>query len=94
MTEWPEDIIYAATTHIIPQGATTMSDNIPVITLMAPGDGKIWATVDFITKWHVPDPNWIQHYLNIEKAGWIKIRRTGNGPEAHIQKVPAFGAPL
>jgi len=88
MTEWPEDVI---TKHIPLQGDKTMK---PVITLMSPGDGTIWATVDFITRWHVPSPQWIQHYLNIEKAGWIEIRRSGTGAESHIQKVPAFGAAL
>jgi hypothetical protein len=97
LTEWPEDVIVAALAqhgHINPHNTPGETDMKPIITLMAPGDGKIWATVDFVTKWHVPDPSWIQHYLNIEKAGWIEIRRSGNGPEAHIQKVPAFGAPL
>lgn len=65
---------------------------VKTLTLINDGSGKIWATEDFIVKWHVPSPAWIQHYLNIEKAGWIKIRRTGGGPEAHIHKVPAFGA--
>jgi N-acetylmuramoyl-L-alanine amidase len=78
--------------EIVPTPHTTITeeDEMTVITLIDDGSGKIWATSDFITKWHVPDPNWIQHYLNIEGFGWIKLRRDEDGH--HILKIPAFGA--
>lgn len=87
MTEWPEDI------QPVTQGDDEEMAK-PIITLMREPNGKIWATVDFISRWHLPEPNWIQHYLNIEKYGWVEIRRSGKGPEAHIQNVPPFGAAL
>jgi hypothetical protein len=65
-------------------------DMTPTITLMREPDGTIWATQDFITKWHVPDPSWITHYLNVEKWGWLKLRRDNKGN--YIHSMPAFGA--
>jgi hypothetical protein len=65
-------------------------DDMVTITLMDDGNGKLYATSDFITKWHVPDPSWITHYRNIEKYGFIKLRRDSKGND--ILKMPAFGA--
>jgi len=91
LREWPEDLSTITTQSTTIEIEDEMAK--PVITLMREPDGKIWATADFITRWHLPEPNWIQHYLNIETYGWVEIRRSGDGPEAHIQDVPAFGTP-
>lgn len=65
-------------------------DEMKTITLIDDGEGRLWATEDFVTKWHVPDSTWVTHYLNVEKWGWLKLRRDSKG--GHIHRMPAFGA--
>jgi len=90
LTEWPEDVRVVATTP----ATNTNEDEMPTLTIIDDGSGKLWVTEDFITKWHIPDSTWVQHYLNIEKRGWIKLRRSENGPSMpdYINLVPAFGS--
>ena len=82
----------APATASAPAPTQEEEEEVKTLTLMNDGSGDIYVTEDFVTRWHVPSPAWIEHYLNIEKAGWIKLRRSGDGPDAHIQTVPAFGA--
>ena len=84
--EWPEDLpaVQATPTDEDEEMAK------PIITLMNDKSGTLFATVDFVTKWAIPDPNWVNHYLQIEKWGWIELRRDDKGN--HILDLPAFGA--
>lgn len=70
--------------------STEDEDEMKTLTLIDDGSGKLWVTEDFVTKWHIPDAAWITHYLNIEKWGFIKLRRDSKG--SHIMRLPAFGA--
>lgn len=72
-----------------PAPAPKEDPDMVTITLIDDGSGKIWATADFVTKWHVPNPDWITHYRNLDKSGVIKLRRDGG---SDILKMPAFGA--
>lgn len=82
------------TTTTAPAPVTEEEEDMatPTITLMREPNGKIWATQDFVSKWHVPDPSWITHYQNVEKWGWLKLRRDNKGN--HIHNMPAFGGEI
>lgn len=89
LTEWPEDV------RVISNATSEEKDDEmakPVITLMDDGSGTLFATADFVTKWAIPDPNWINHYLKIEEWGFIELRRDDKGN--HILTLPAFGETL
>jgi len=84
MTEWPEDIIQI-TTQAIEKDSGEMAK--PIITLMEDGSGTIYATENFVEKWGLTGPEWLEHYRAIHDLGWIEIR----GGRNKVWLVPAFG---